>query len=82
MYNLKLGYGSFLDHGFWATNTSRNEEQERGEKLSTRGEWHIWIYMCSWRIDKNKTPLAGTGDSREKIELALQKDKQQKASPV
>ncbi len=72
MYNLKLGYGSFLTMDF-GRQIQVITRTKRGEKLSTRGEWHIWIYMCSWRIDKNKTPLVGSNDSREKIELALQK---------
>jgi hypothetical protein len=35
------------------------------------GEWHLWVYMCAWRIDKEKKPFAGSEDSKEKIEDSL-----------
>jgi hypothetical protein len=35
------------------------------------GEWHLWLYMCHWRIEAQGKVLAGSDDSREKIQEAL-----------
>ncbi len=59
--NISLGHGSFLTLDF-------------GEKIKIRkdsdlmrGEWHLWIYMCSWRIVKEGLILTASNDSQESI---------------
>jgi hypothetical protein len=49
----------------------------KGIKSFQRGEWHLWVYMCAWRINKGYIPIIGSCDSRERIEKALKvlKDK-------
>lgn len=67
---VKLGHGSFITFDF---GRDIPEEIKTRNGLKTRyfGEWHLWVYMCAWRIDINKKPCAGSEDSREKIENCL-----------
>jgi hypothetical protein len=46
-------------------------ETEEGIKTFTRGEWRLSLYMCSWRIDKNDKPLAGSFDSKKHVKKYL-----------
>jgi hypothetical protein len=47
--NIKLGYGSFLTIDFGEP-IEINIKTKKGIEKFTRGEWHLWIYMCAWRI--------------------------------
>ena len=71
-YNIKLGYGSFLTIDFGEP-IEINIKTKKGIEKFTRGEWHLWIYMCAWRIDKGNRALVGSSDSRKKIESVLKK---------
>lgn len=71
-YNIKLGHGSFLTIDFGEP-IEINVKTKKGIEKFTRGEWHLWIYMCAWRIDKDNKALAGSSDSRNKIESVLKK---------
>lgn len=71
-YNVKLGHGSFLTIDF-GDPMEINVKTKKGMEKFTRGEWHFWIYMCAWRIDKGNRALAGSNDSRDKIENVLKK---------
>jgi hypothetical protein len=35
------------------------------------GEWHLWLYMCSWRIETQRKVLAGSEDDGTAIEAVL-----------
>lgn len=70
MRNLKLGYGSFLTMDFGKTIKTKLKTK-KGIRTSERGEWHLWVYVCSWRINRAKTPFIGSSDSREIIESKL-----------
>lgn len=37
-----------------------------------RGEWFLWTYMCSWRLDANHQILVGSEDARQKIRGVIQ----------
>lgn len=67
---VKLGHGSFITMDF-----GRDIPQEittrNGPQTRYFGEWHLWIYMCAWRVDKDKKPFAGSEDAREKMENCL-----------
>lgn len=67
---IEFGHGSFITMDFGRDIPIRVKTRKG---LSTRchGEWHLWKYMCAWRIDKDKKPLVGSNDTREKIENAL-----------
>jgi hypothetical protein len=60
-WGAKLGHGSFLTIEF---GKALMPNPETG---AIHGEWHLWIYMCSWRIEKNGCFLVGCEDKRSKI---------------
>ena len=71
------GIGSFLTFEF-GTKVPRKpikskllKRIRKGPQLD-RGEWHLWIYMCEWRIEKGSEILAGSEDDHSKVEIALQ----------
>ena len=76
-YNVKLGHGSFLTIDFGEP-LEIDIKTNKGIEKFTRGEWHFWIYMCAWRIDKGNKPLIGSNDSRKKIESFLKKINEKK----
>lgn len=67
---VKLGHGSFITMDF-GRDIPEQVKTRNGMTTKYFGEWHLWIYMCAWRIDKNKSPLVGSEDSKEKIESSL-----------
>jgi hypothetical protein len=71
-YNVKLGHGSFLTIDFGKP-IEISVKTKKGIEKFTRGEWHLWVYMCAWRIDKDDRALVGSSDPREKIESVLKK---------
>ena len=64
-WGVKLGVGSFITMEF-----GRPEEESDGP---VHGEWHLWVYCCEWRLEKEGRFLAGSGDTRDVIEAALRK---------
>ncbi len=64
------GHGSFVKIDF-GQDFSEEIKTRAGIKVRHYGEWRLWVYMCAWRIDINKTPCAGSEDSREIIEKCL-----------
>ena len=67
---VKLGHGSFITMDF-GRDISEVYNTRSGPKTRYFGEWRFWIYMCAWRIDKERVPVVGCEDSREKIEASL-----------
>jgi hypothetical protein len=63
-WGIRLGHGSFLTMEFGKPEDSRSGR-------FAHGEWHLWLYMCSWRIETQKQVLAGSQDHRDAIETAL-----------
>lgn len=62
-----LGYGSFI------TIDLGTLIEKKGKKNSYMvGQYHLWVYMCAWRIEKDSIPLVASSDSREKISNTLQ----------
>jgi hypothetical protein len=64
-WGVKAGMGSFLTMEFG----SRIKKPDADE----RGEWHFWVYCCSWRIEQNEHIVLGCEDSKVKIEAFLHK---------
>lgn len=58
-WGVKVGYGSFLTIEFGVPNKS--------EYCSIYGEWYLWLYLCSWRIEKDGYLIVGSDDSKEKL---------------
>jgi hypothetical protein len=79
---VKLGYGSFINFDFGKDIEKTLKTRSDGYKTIYFGEWYIWVYMCTWRIDKNDSPLIGSHDPRELIEQNLQKLECQKLSEI
>jgi len=71
--NIKQGHGSFVEMDFGDKDIFISIKTNKGVEKLKRGEWHLWITMCSWRIDEKSMPLAGCEDSRKTIEKALKK---------
>ncbi len=38
----------------------------------THGEWHLWVYMCDWRLEKNNKYIVGSGAKRSELEKVVQ----------
>lgn len=62
----KLGYGSFITID-WGKDIITHKETKRKIHTFTFGEWHLWIYMCAWRLEQNNKPIIGANDERELI---------------
>lgn len=66
--NAQLGYGSFITIDFGENIIIK------GKKASNdfeRGKWHLWVYMCTWRLEQNGEPIVGAGDEREVLRLKI-----------
>ena len=64
---IKLGVGSFLTLDFGKLYTETKIYKNGKERTYTWGNWHLWVYMCAWRIDKNGRPYVASSDDRTKI---------------
>lgn len=65
------GHGSFLTLDFGEPKLEVHERQKDGctiRKAYVRGQWHLWIYCCHWRILKDGAQLAWSEDADEDIE--------------
>lgn len=65
-WNARLGVGSFLTIEF-----GKEIDIIVNSTTYQRGEWHLWLYGCVWRLEKNGRLLVGCEDSREDIEPHL-----------
>src|ERR1700683_4892598 len=63
-WNIQLGEGSFITMEFGAP-----EANPSGRRV--HGEWHLWLYMCNWRIETADKVLAGSNDDHEKVQSVL-----------
>lgn len=68
---VKLGHGSFITFDFGRDTEEKIKTRSGAFKTLYFGEWHFWVYMCAWRIDKNNKPFIGSNDSRDFIEQHL-----------
>jgi hypothetical protein len=60
-WNVSLGVGSFITLEF-------GEPLPLGEQdKRIHGEWHLWVYMCAWRLEKNNEFIAGCEDPRDQL---------------
>lgn len=67
---VKAGYGSFITIDF-GKDIPKELKTRKGIITQYFGEWHLWIYMCAWRIDIEKKPFLGSNDSKEVIKNHL-----------
>jgi hypothetical protein len=64
-WGVRLGVGSFLTMEF-------GKPEANGSGSAVHGEWHLWFYMCSWRIENEDKVIAGSEDERSRIETVLE----------
>lgn len=67
---IRLGHGSFLTLDF-GKEIIEEVTTRNSKKTFVFGEWHVWIYMCNWRIDCYDNGLIGSGDDRDSIQQKL-----------
>lgn len=68
----QLGHGSMFSIDLGILTTEHIPTKKRIIKSYMRGEWHLWVSMCAWRIDKDNKPLIAADDEREIIAEKLQ----------
>lgn len=68
---IKLGHGSMLSIDL-GNPVIKEIKTKNGIRSYTHGEWHLWVYMCAWRIDKANKPFIASDDPREQIAKKLQ----------
>jgi hypothetical protein len=79
-WSVKQGYGSFLtlefgqpclEIGEVRSHKARPEfPATRSRPVHVHGEWHLWIYCCSWTIQQEEKAIADSESSRELIQVA------------
>jgi hypothetical protein len=67
---VKLGVGSFITFDF-GKDIPEEIKTRNGKKTIYFGEWHLWVYMCAWRIDLSENPFLASHDDREVIQEKL-----------
>ena len=66
----ELGYGTFITI-HWGKNVVEEMTTKRGIRTFVFGEWHLWVYMCVWRIERNHRPIIAAGDQKDLIRSRL-----------
>lgn len=83
-WQVQQGYGSFLTFEFGEPRLHIQEPRQAStqvaEKLRKRwarrniyvhGDWHLWVYICGWRLFLNDEELANDSSTRKTIKNAL-----------
>jgi hypothetical protein len=65
-WGVSLGFGSFITLEFGQPIPPSKEDKK------THGEWHLWVYMCAWRLEKNNKFIAGSGADRSELAKVVQ----------
>lgn len=66
--NAQLGHGSFITIDFGKNIIIKGKKPSNDFE---RGEWHLWVYMCTWRLEQNGEPIIGAGDERDTLRLKI-----------
>lgn len=74
-WGVKQGHGSFLTFEFGQPKLEVGEPRQSKElglrrTAYVQGEWHLWIYCCSWRALHEGTQIASSDDADEAIRRA------------
>lgn len=81
-WNVRKGYGSFLTFEFGTPSLMIREPQDaldaaprvrqqlRRREVKLRGQWHLWVYRCGWRISIETNELAHNESTDDEIEAA------------
>ena len=84
-WNVKKGYGSFLTFEFGNPNLEIREPRDVPDatpqvrqlfaqrRVTLRGQWHLWVYCCGWRICLGGNEIAHDESTDEEISVACLK---------
>lgn len=67
-WGVTRGHGSFITMEFGEL---EKEYHTRRGQLIRQGQWHLWIYHCGWRLEKDDYVLASDGDEDDRIDRAI-----------
>jgi hypothetical protein len=65
VWGADLGFGSFVTLEF-GTPLAIEKSPKR-----PRGEWHLWVMYCAWRLESRTEVMAGSEDPRFKLKEAV-----------
>lgn len=65
-------WGTMLGEGSFITIEFGNSVLSTPQQKRFHGEWHLWIYLCVWYLEKDGELLAASEDPRPKLEAAVQ----------
>ncbi len=65
-WSVRLGIGSLLNFEF-------GKELKDEGYIHATGEWHLWVYMCAWRLQTAHDVLVGSEDFRDLIQYEIQR---------
>lgn len=66
-WGVSLGVGSFITLEFGTLHpTNRSPKRPRGE-------WHLWVTHCAWRLEDESEVVAGSEDPRSNLKQAVQR---------
>lgn len=65
-WSVRLGVGSFLTFDF-----GKAVEKERFK--NPIGEWHLWVYMCAWRLETSKDVIIASEDAHKLIQQEIKR---------
>jgi len=82
-WQVEQGYGSFLTFEFGqpslhireprqasAQATEKVRKNAARRQVYVHGDWHLWIYICDWRIVSHEQEMANHDSSRRVIKKA------------
>jgi len=64
-WGVALGVGSTLTMEF-------GRKDPRQSAAAIHGEWHLWLYTCSWRLESESSVIFGCEDDRDVVRRELQ----------
>ena len=64
-WGVSLGHGSFLTLEFGQPLPLKEQDGR------IYGEWHLWVYCCSWRLEEGNKILTACEDERAMIALSI-----------
>ena len=83
-WQVQQGYGSFLTLEFGDPHLHIREPRQASEQATEKvrknaarrsvyvhGDWHLWIYICDWRIYLKDQELADNTSNRRTIKKAI-----------
>lgn len=64
----QAAWGCRLGHGSFVTLEFGDPQPSTGKVI--HGAWHVWVYGCAWRIERDHEVVAGSDDERDVMDAA------------